>query len=155
MNNNPMKIAIAEATAGTQTKQGGPFGAVVVKDGVIIGRGHNRVIANADPTAHGEIEAIRDACKNTNSHNLSGSVLYTTYYPCPMCLGAILWARIEKVYYCFTSEDAAAIGFDDKEFYDRLGSSDFMSEFLQLDDAEKEACQEMVDAYINSNPTEY
>ena len=97
---------------------GGPFGACIVKDGVIIGKGSNHVLGNNDPTAHAEIMAIRDACDNINSYDLSGCELYTTCYPCPMCLSAIIWANIKKVYYGNTKEDAANIGFRDDYIYD-------------------------------------
>lgn len=99
---------------------GGPFGACVVKDGKIIGKGINRVIKNNDPTAHAEIIAIRDACKNIKSYDLSGCEIYTSCYPCPMCLSAIIWANIKKVYYANTKEDAADIGFRDDYIYDYI-----------------------------------
>ncbi len=99
---------------------GGPFGAVIVKDGVIVGEGWNRVIANDDPTAHGEMTAIRDACARLATFSLAGCEIHTTGQPCPMCLGAIYWARIEKIYYGFRIEDAAAIGFDDTEFFEQM-----------------------------------
>lgn len=99
---------------------GGPFGTVIVKDGYVVGRGINRVTVWNDPTAHGEIVAIRDACKNLNTFQLDGCVLYTSSEPCPMCLGAIYWARLEAVYYANTKEDAAVIGFDDCFIYREL-----------------------------------
>jgi tRNA(Arg) A34 adenosine deaminase TadA len=99
---------------------GGPFGAVIVKDGIEIGKGHNRVVPDKDPTQHAEIVAIRDACRNIDSFDLSGSVLYTSCEPCPMCLAAIYWARIETVYYGNTREDAREIGFDDAFIYEEL-----------------------------------
>ncbi|MBR5897293.1 MAG: nucleoside deaminase, partial [Lachnospiraceae bacterium] len=94
-----MREALKEAYEGINNRHGGPFGCVIVKDGQIIGQGHNRVLIKHDPTCHGEMEAIRDACEKTGSHDLSGCELYTTAEPCPMCLGAILWANIAKVYY--------------------------------------------------------
>lgn len=99
---------------------GGPFGAVVVKDGKIVGEGINRVTIFNDPTAHGEIVAIRDACKNLHSFQLEGCTIYTSTEPCPMCLGAIYWARPNAVYYANTKEDAADIGFDDNFIYKEL-----------------------------------
>ena len=99
---------------------GGPFGAVIVKNGVIIGRGSNHVIKKNDPTAHAEIEAIRDACKNIKSYDLTGCSIYTTCYPCPMCLSAIIWSNMKKVYYGNTKEDAASIGFRDEFIYDYI-----------------------------------
>lgn len=112
-----MALAAQEADSNLQTNEGGPFGAVVIKDGEIIGRGHNRVFINHDPTCHAEIEAIRDACRNLNTHDLTGCTLYTSCYPCPMCLSAIIWANIKKVYYGNTAKDAADIGFRDDFIY--------------------------------------
>ena len=109
--NQYMKEAIEEAYIGIRSKHGGPFGCVIVKDGKIIGRGHNRVLLKKDATCHGEIEAIRDASANIGSHDLSGAELYTTAAPCPMCKGAILWANIDKVYYGCNIGDTDNIGF--------------------------------------------
>jgi guanine deaminase len=92
---------------------GGPFGAVIVKDGNIIGRGNNQVTLNNDPTAHAEVTAIRDACKNISDFNLLNSTLYASCEPCPMCMSAIYWARIDRVVYAATSDDASKAGFDD------------------------------------------
>jgi tRNA(Arg) A34 adenosine deaminase TadA len=118
--NKYMKIAKDLSEENLVTKVGGPFGACIVKDGEIIGKGSNHVIKNNDPTAHAEIEAIRDACKNINSYDLSGSVLYTSCYPCPMCLSAIIWANIKMVYYGNTKEDANNIGFRDDVIYNYI-----------------------------------
>ncbi|KAF1760744.1 hypothetical protein GCK72_008994 [Caenorhabditis remanei] len=115
-----MKLAIEEAKKGMAKGDGGPFGAVIVKDGKVIGVGHNMVLVNKDPTAHAEVTAIRDACKNVDNFDLSGCQLYTSCYPCPMCMGAALWSRVDAVYYGATSEDAARIGFGDHEFHDFL-----------------------------------
>ncbi|QJE96769.1 nucleoside deaminase [Luteolibacter luteus] len=112
-----MRRAIGLARIGMNAGAGGPFGAVIVKDGEIIGEGHNRVVATNDPTAHGEIVAIREACQRLGSFSLEGCEVYTTGEPCPMCLGAIHWARVSRIYYGFSIEDAATIGFDDREFY--------------------------------------
>lgn len=100
--------------------QGGPFGCVVVKDGIVVGRGWNSVLAGNDPTAHAEVMAIRDACRNLGTYQLQGCVLYTSCEPCPMCMGAIYWARPDKVFYANTREDAAQTGFDDSFIYDQL-----------------------------------
>lgn len=116
--NEYMKVAKDLANENLKTNAGGPFGACIVKDGKIIGKGSNNVLANNDPTAHAEVMAIRDACKNINSYDLSGCELYTTCYPCPMCLSAIIWSNIKKVYYGNTKEDAADIGFRDDFIYD-------------------------------------
>ncbi len=96
---------------------GGPFGSVIVKNGKIISEGFNKVTSTNDPTAHGEIVAIREACKKLNNFSLSGSELYSTCEPCPMCLSAIYWARIDKIYYANTREDARKIDFDDSLIY--------------------------------------
>lgn len=115
-----MQRAIELARFGMNQGAGGPFGAVVVRNGTIVGEGWNRVLASNDPTAHGEITAIRDACARLESFSLEGCEIHTTGQPCPMCLGAIQWARIGKIYYGFRIEDAAAIGFDDTEFYRQM-----------------------------------
>lgn len=99
---------------------GGPFGAVIVKDGHIIAEGANRVTTSNDPTAHAEIVALRAACTALNTFNLSGCTIYTSCEPCPMCLAALYWAHIDKIYYANTKEDAAAIGFDDAFIYREL-----------------------------------
>ncbi len=99
---------------------GGPFGAVIVKDGEIIARGANRVTASVDPTAHAEVNAIREAARVLGTFDLSGCEIYTSCEPCPMCLGAIYWARLDKVYYGNTQADAKAVGFDDSFIYDEL-----------------------------------
>ncbi len=112
-----MKRAIELARQGMRSGAGGPFGAVVVRQGEIVGEGYNRVVAAKDPTAHGEIVAIRDACERLGSFSLEGCEIHTTGEPCPMCLGAIYWARIGRIYYGFSISDAAAVGFDDREFH--------------------------------------
>jgi len=119
--NEFMREASELAAENLTANSGGPFGAVVVKDGKIIGRGRNHVLENNDPTAHGEVMAIRDACSNTGSHDLSGCTLYTSAYPCPMCMAATVWANIKKIYYGNTREDAARIGFRDDFLYDMMG----------------------------------
>ena len=118
-----MNEALSEAYNGIARGDGGPFGSVVVMNGQIIGRGHNNVLLNNDPTAHGEITAIRNACKNFGKPHLDGAVLYTTSYPCPMCLAAMMWAHIDTFYYGCTIEDAKKIGFDDSEFYHRFNDT--------------------------------
>lgn len=115
-----MRRAIELARQGMNQGAGGPFGAVVVKDGSIVGEGWNRVIGTNDPTAHGEVTAIRDACSRLGTFSLDGCEIHTTGQPCPMCLGAIHWARISRIYYGFRIEDAAAIGFDDTEFFRQM-----------------------------------
>lgn len=115
-----MKAAIELAKAGVEEGLGGPFGAVVVKDGAIIGRGQNRVLADADPTAHAEMVAIRDACAHLGDFQLDHCTLYTSCEPCPMCLGAVYWARPARMVYACTREDASAVGFDDGLIYEEI-----------------------------------
>ena len=122
--NEYMKIAKELADDNLNTNVGGPFGACIVKNGEIIGKGSNHVLKNNDPTAHAEIMAIRDACKNINSYDLNGCELYTSCYPCPMCLSAIMWSNIKVIYYGNTKEDAEAIGFRDKFIYDTISNID-------------------------------
>ena len=118
--NEYMKIAKDLSEESIRTHEGGPFGACIVKDGIVIGKGRNMVLKQNDPTAHAEVTAIRDACSNIGTYDLSGCVLYTTCYPCPMCLSATIWANIKEVYYGNTKEDAAAIGFRDDYIYDYI-----------------------------------
>ncbi|MBB5225576.1 nucleoside deaminase [Treponema ruminis] len=145
-----MDEALKEAYEGIEKKHGGPFASVIVKDGKIIGRGHNKVLLNHDPTCHGEIEAIRDACKKTGSHDLSGAELYTTAEPCPMCLGAILWANISKVYYGCTIEDTDKIGFRDNKFYKIFSNRQSIAQ-----EFEREKCLKLFEDYEKTNPDRY
>jgi guanine deaminase len=117
---NYLNSAFKEAFHSVRNNVGGPFGAVVVMDGIIVGKGGNQVSSHNDPTAHAEIVAIRDACRNIESFDLTGAVLYATCEPCPMCLSAIYWANIEAVYYCSTRHDAASVGFKDNHIYEEL-----------------------------------
>lgn len=119
MNPEFMNIAI-ELARNSIDHCGGPFGAVIVKGDQIIGQGSNQVTNHNDPTAHAEIEAIRDACQNINSYTLAGCSLYASSQPCPMCLSAIYWARIDCVYYANTYQDASKIGFDDQFIFKEL-----------------------------------
>ena len=115
-----MRRAIELSLEGMESNQGGPFGAVIVKDNKIIGEGNNRVTSTNDPTAHAEVVAIRDACKNLNTFQLNDCTIYTSCEPCPMCLGAIYWARPERMVFACNREDAAEIEFDDKFIYDEI-----------------------------------
>jgi guanine deaminase len=115
-----MNEAIALARAGMRIHGGGPFGAVIVADGELVGRGCNQVTPLLDPTAHAEIVAIRDACRDLQRFDLRGCVLYTSCEPCPMCLSAIYWARLDRVYFASTRKDAAGIGFDDDFIYQQI-----------------------------------
>jgi guanine deaminase len=115
-----MRDAVELARVGMQQNGGGPFGALVVCDRRIVGRGNNRVTEQLDPTAHAEIVAIREACRALGRFDLRGCVLFTSCEPCPMCLAAIYWAHIDKVFYASTRHDAAEAGFDDQFIYEQL-----------------------------------
>ncbi|GAB2975551.1 nucleoside deaminase [Mucilaginibacter puniceus] len=115
-----MRMAIELAENNVTLGQGGPFGAVIVKDGMVLARSANKVVPSNDPTAHAEVLAIRLACQELNTFDLSGCEIYASCEPCPMCLGAIYWARIDKIHYANTKADAAAIGFDDAFIYEEL-----------------------------------
>ena len=115
-----MRRAFELAQNGVDDGKGGPFGAVVVKDGKIVGEGCNRVTSTNDPTAHAEVVAIRAACQNLNDFQLEGCVIYTSCEPCPMCLGAIYWARPALMYFACSREDAAEAGFDDDFIYEEI-----------------------------------
>src|SRR3989344_9480205 len=115
-----MRIAVELSQEGMRKNKGGPFGAGIVKNNRIVGRGFNRVTSGNDPTAHAEVVAIRDACKRLRTFQLDGCELFTSCEPCPMCLGAIYWARPKAVYYANTRKDAASIGFDDEFLYHEL-----------------------------------
>lgn len=129
--NNFMIEADNLASLNLKTNEGGPFGAVVVKDGKIVGRGKNEVLASNDPTSHAEVMAIRDACKNLNTYDLKGCTLYTSCFPCPMCLSSIIWSNIGKVYYGNTKEDAEDIGFRDDFIYKYI--NDFVNGKINKD----------------------
>lgn len=144
--NEFMKLAIKEAQNGIRRGHGGPFGAVIVKDGVVIGTGHNQVLKKNDPTCHGEIMAIHKACKKINSFDLSGCELYTTGEPCPMCLAAILWANISKVYYGCNIIDTEKIGFRDSVFYNFQKDENARKDFVK--ELDREACLELYDEYM-------
>ena len=117
-----MHEAIALSLNGIQQNEGGPFGCIIVKGNEIVGRGNNKVTSSNDPTAHAEIVAIRDACKNLNTFQLDDCEVYTSCEPCPMCLGAIYWARPKVIYFANTREDAANIGFDDSMIYEEMNT---------------------------------
>ena len=152
--NSYMKIAKELAEDNLKTNAGGPFGACIVKDGKIIGKGSNHVLSNNDPTAHAEIMAIRDACKNIESYDLSNCEIYTSCYPCPMCLSAIIWANIKKVYYGNTKEDAAMIGFRDDEIYDFIKnakSSNIGSNLIKIECIDREETIKAFKAFMNKS----
>lgn len=137
--NKYMKIAKELANNNLETNEGGPFGACIVKDGKIVGKGTNQVLLNNDPTAHAEIMAIRNACENLNIYDLSGCELYTSCYPCPMCLSAIIWSNIKKVYYGNTKEDADNIGFRDDFIYNYINK---LSNDIQDDEVLELKCMD-------------
>ncbi len=140
------------AVENLSTNAGGPFGAVVVKDGEIIGRGSNHVLADHDPTAHAEVMAIRDACANIGTHDLTGCELYTSCYPCPMCLSAVIWSNITTVYYGNTKEDAEAIGFRDSFIYklfDDLKNDKASTEVLNLVPIDREETLQAFKDFVN------
>ena len=117
-----IEMAVDLARQGVAQGEGGPFGCVIVKDGQVIGKGNNKVISSNDPTAHAEVVAIRDACHYLNSYQLEGCTIYTSCEPCPMCLGAIYWARPDRIVYACTREDAASINFDDDFIYKEIST---------------------------------
>ena len=151
--NKFMQIAIDEASNGIHAGHGGPFGSVIVKDGKIVGKGHNRVVGNNDPTCHGEIAAIRDACANIDSFDLSGCAIYTTGEPCHMCLCACMWANISRIYYGCTIADNEDIGFRDEKFDKVFGGREKLGDYLVCVD--REACLELFNEYQNISHTHY
>ena len=148
-----MRQAIAEAREGIHAGHGGPFGTVIVKDGKIVGRGHNCVLLLNDPTCHGEVAAIRDAGKNLNTFDLSGCELYTTGEPCHMCLCACMWANISKIYYGCTIEDNSIIGFRDGKFDEIFGGRDKLGDYMQ--EIDREECQKLFEEYKNMQHQNY
>lgn len=151
--NKYMQMAIEEAREGIHNNHGGPFGSVIVKDGEVVGRGHNKVLLNNDPTCHGEIMAIQDACANLGTYDLSGCELYTTGEPCHMCLCACMWANLDKVFYGATIEDNGMIGFRDDKFDKIFGGRDKLEDFLTMID--RDACLELFEEYNSLNRTIY
>lgn len=139
-----MQAAIAEARAGLGAGDGGPFGAVVARDGVVVARAHNQVVALNDPSAHAEVQAIRAACRELGSFDLSGCELYATCEPCPMCFAAIHWARLDRVVFGAARADAAAIGFDDAAIYDVLAGTRAPA-FAVTGDVEAAACRDLME----------
>ena len=145
---NYMQEAIDLSVKNVKDNNGGPFGAVVVKDGKIIARGYNQVTANNDPTAHAEVIAIREACKVLGSFQLTNCEIYTSCEPCPMCLGAIYWARPSRVYYANSKEDAAAIQFDDDFIYKEIAKPIQYRE-LQFKQVMRKEAQEAFELWKN------
>lgn len=151
MHKHWMELAIAKSEENLSTENGGPFGAVIVKDNQLISSSANGVISNNDPTAHAEIRAIRKACSKLNTYDLSGCILYSSCEPCPMCLGAIYWARIDKVYYAADRYDAQKAGFDDDIIYRELNKAP-QQRSLPLIPLDKEKAQAVFDKWKDLNP---
>jgi guanine deaminase len=128
-----MQIAYDEALKGMHNNEGGPFGAAIVHNGKVVASAHNEVLKSNDPTAHAEVNAIRKASQALGRFDLSDCVLYTTCYPCPMCMGAIFWARIPTVYYASSMEDAARGGFDDRRFYTMIQNPEASLDLRPID----------------------
>jgi guanine deaminase len=153
--NEFMLRAIELAQQGIDQDQGGPFGCVIVNDGRIIGEGCNQVTSTNDPTAHAEIVAIREACRSLGSFQLAGSIVYTSCEPCPMCLGAIYWARPDAIYFAGTREDAAAAGFDDDLFYSELEKPNEARQ-LQMTNIMRDEADRVFNNWLNkSDKTQY
>ena len=143
-----MQIAIQEAREGISNGDGGPFGTAIVRDGVLIASGHNHVLAYNDPTCHGEIDAIRKACKRLGTFDLTGCELYTTGEPCHMCLCACMWANISKIYYGCTIADNEIIGFRDNKFDQIFGGRDKLGDYMT--EIDREACLRLFHDYIDT-----
>lgn len=143
--NKFMEMAIEEAKKGILQGHGGPFGCVIVKNDEIVGKGHNEVLKNNDPTCHGEIMAIHEACKTLNTFDLTGCEVYTTGEPCPMCLAAILWANIEKVYYGCNIFDTEKIGFRDNKFYKFQNNPSQRQKMIK--ELDRDQCLKLYDLY--------
>jgi len=144
-----MKAAFEEASKGMRKNEGGPFGAVIVKDGKIIARGHNMVLATNDPTAHAEVIAIRKASRKLGRFDLSDCTIYSTSEPCPMCFAAIRWAKIKTIYYGCSVEDAASIGFDDKKIREELCNAREAQIEVQMIELDKAECLELFKEWAN------
>ena len=147
--NKYMERANKLAKYSMDNNKGGCFGSVIVKDGVIVGEGYNTVTSDNDPTNHGEINAIKNACKNLNTFDLSGCELYTSAYPCPMCLGAIMWANIKTVYYGATAEDTGNIGFRDDFMYEWLNNRN--EDSLRLIEMNRKECVELQEMWLDKD----
>ena len=147
--NKYMKRANELAKYSMDNNKGGCFGSVIVKDNVIVGEGYNTVISDSDPTCHGEINAIRNACKNLNTFDLSGCELYTSAYPCPMCLGAIMWANIKTVYYGATEQDTGSIGFRDDFMYAWINNRS--EDVLKLIEMDRKECVEVQQMWLDKD----
>ena len=151
-----MKLAWERAKETMNQNVGGPFGATITNEkGEAIAVASNSVLRDCDPTAHAEINAIREACRQLNTYDLSGCTLYTTAYPCPMCLSAIIWAKIKAVYYGCTAEDAEAIGFRDEAIYRYIEDNCQDENQLTLHAMDREECQQLFEEYQEKNKVIY
>ena len=148
-----MQIAIQEAREGISNGDGGPFGTAIVRDGVLIASGHNHVLAYNDPTCHGEVDAIRKACKRLGTFDLTGCELYTTGEPCHMCLCACMWANISKIYYGCTIADNEIIGFRDNKFDQIFGGRDKLGDYMT--EIDREACLRLFQDYSRMQAPKY
>lgn len=148
-----MQIAIQEAREGISNGDGGPFGTAIVRDGVLIASGHNHVLAYNDPTCHGEVDAIRKACKRLGTFDLTGCELYTTGEPCHMCLCACMWANISMIYYGCTIADNEIIGFRDNKFDQIFGGRDKLGDYMT--EVDREACLRLFQDYSEMDATKY
>ena len=154
--NKILEAAIIRARQTMNENIGGPFGAAIIdKDGKILSVSSNSVLRDNDPTAHAEVNAIREACQKINSYDLSDCVLYTTAYPCPMCLSAIIWANIKKVYFGCRAEDAEKIGFRDDFIYRFIENKCKDGTVLQLTELDRDACLELFNEYQKQQKTIY
>lgn len=147
--NKYMKRANELAKYSMDNNKGGCFGSVIVKDGVIVGEGYNTVTSDNDPTRHGEINAIKNTCKNMSTFDLSGCELYTSAYPCPMCLGAIMWANIKTVYYGATAQDTGNIGFRDDFMYEWINNKN--EDSLRLIEMDRKECVEVQRMWLDKD----
>ena len=147
--NKYMKRANELAKYSMDNNKGGCFGSVIVKDGVIVGEGYNTVTSDNDPTRHGEINAIKNTCKNMSTFDLSGCELYTSAYPCPMCLGAMMWANIKTVYYGATAQDTGNIGFRDDFMYEWLNNKN--EDSLRLIEMDRKECVEVQKMWLDKD----
>ncbi len=151
-----MMRAIELAQASIDANEGGPFGCVIAKNGRIVGEGVNRVTSTNDPTAHAEVVAIRNACRALNSFQLEGCIIYTSCEPCPMCLGAIYWARPERIYMACDRNDAANAGFDDAFIYDELCETDLAARTVPISKLLREEGQKVFQNWVaKPNKIEY
>ena len=152
--NKYMELEKKNAENGIKNNEGGPFGAVITdKEGNIIANGNNKVFKNNDPTAHAEIIAIREACEKLNTYDLSEYILYTSCEPCPMCLSAIIWSNIKKVYFGCTKKDAGEIGFRDDMIYEYLKGNN--KDLIQLKEMDRDECLKTFEEYKKQNGVIY